>query len=427
MKTRILAIVLALHVTISLAQKIKPLTVGDKVPDVVFKTMLNHKTPSGKLSDFKGKALIIDMWFRQCGACVDAMPHLDSIQNTFKDELQVLLVTWQTKKEIEGFWKERLPVQGLKFTQAVEDTVVKALFPAVGYPHQIWIDKNGIVKSINDGRQTTKANVNRLIAGEAINIAIKKDELDPSVSKASIPMAGIRYDENKGKILHYSYLSEFRPELSGASGYDRQENGTVRFRFLNEHYAQLYHIAYAGSISVPYDRKNRIIRNDTNPIKHAYDNVNFSNYFCYDLIFKEKAGVLFSQYMIEDLDRYLGFKSHEEIRKIKTLIIRPNGKGKRYKDKLEPNKRPYTEYGKFKNGNLVLLNNGWIDFVNLIAMESPEIPTVFEFPGEKYINLKITWNSDNLPAMNEELKNYDVEAIIENRDTKVIVLENRLY
>ncbi len=175
MKAKILIALLIIFVSVSNAQQIKPLTVGDKLPDVVFKTMLNHKAPSGKLSDFKGKAMIIDMWFRQCGSCVDAMPHLDSVQKAYKDNLQVLLVTWQTKKEIEAFWKERLPVQGLKFTQVVEDTVMKALFPAVGYPHQIWIDKNGIVKSINDGRQTTKENIKSLIVGNTVKIGIKKD------------------------------------------------------------------------------------------------------------------------------------------------------------------------------------------------------------------------------------------------------------
>ncbi|WP_343748187.1 TlpA disulfide reductase family protein [Fluviicola sp.] len=425
MKTKVLVTLLLLWATVSLAQQSKPLKIGDKVPDVVFKTMLNYKTKSGKLSDFNGKAIIIDMWFRECGSCIDAMPHLDSVQKTYKDDLQVLLVTWQSKAQIEEFWKKRLPVQGLKFVQVVEDTILKEnLFPAKSFPHQIWIDKNGIVKSINNGRKANLSLIPKLINGENINLKIKEDEMDPYISKAIYPMAGINYEANKSKVLHYSYLSTYRPELSGPDGFGIKENGITRYKFLNNPYTLLYHIAYAGNGDMPYDKRNRIIRKDTNPLMYEYDSVNFSNAFCYDLIFKEKEGVSFSKLMIADLDRYLGFNSHEEVRKIKTLIIRPNGKGTAYRDKIKPNERAFTEYGKFKNGAQFILNDGFLSFVNRSAMSYARMPTVFEFPGESKINLAITWDDNNLVEMNRDLEKFNVEAIIEERETKVIVLED---
>jgi thiol-disulfide isomerase/thioredoxin len=423
MKTKILVVLMMALVSVGTAQQLKPLTVGDKVPDVIFNTMLNYKTPSGKLSEFKGKAIIIDMWFRECGSCVDAMPHLDSVQKAYNDDLQVLLVTWQSKTQIEEFWKKRLPVQGLKFTQVVEDTMLKQLFPAIGYPHQIWIDKNGVVKSINDGTKTTKENINKLIKDEPINLTIKKEELDPAIHNASSPMIGISYQENKNKTIHYSYLSSYRPEFLGPSGLEMPDNGQVRVKFLNQHYAFLYHVAYSSELGAPYDRKNRIVRKDNNPLKHTPDLERFSNFFCYDLIYRDTTNTSFGKYMIEDLDRYLGFKSHVEIEKIKTLIIRPNGKGTQYQVKLNSNEPSFTEHGKFGNGKPLILNNSLIEFLNRSAMEQSAMPTVFEFPGEKRLNLKIIWDLENLPAMNKQLEKYDLKAAIEDRETKVIVLE----
>ncbi len=237
-------------------------------------------------------------------------------------------------------------------------------------------------------------------------------------------MAGIRYDENKGKILHYSYLSEYRPELTGAIAFDKQDNGTFRTRFLSVNYADLYHIAYAGDQEHPYDRTNRIVREDTNPLKHGYDANDLSNHFCYDLIFRDTTVAGFSKYMIEDLDRYLGFKSHEEIRKIKTLVIRPNGKGTAYKTRLYPDRKYFMEHSKFTNGKPVILNNIDVIGLNRNAMTYAKIPTVFDLPKGTRLNMNINWNIDNLEAMNQELRKFDLVATIEDRDTKVIVLRD---
>lgn len=58
---------------------ILPLTIGDKVPDIVLNHVINYKAGDIKLSDFKGKLVILDFWSSWCGACIALFPHMDSL------------------------------------------------------------------------------------------------------------------------------------------------------------------------------------------------------------------------------------------------------------------------------------------------------------------------------------------------------------
>src|SRR3977135_207668 len=62
--------------SITASPKIKSLSVGDKVPEIEFQ-MLNYSSPVAKLSDFKGKLLLLDFWATWCGPCIGSFPKLD--------------------------------------------------------------------------------------------------------------------------------------------------------------------------------------------------------------------------------------------------------------------------------------------------------------------------------------------------------------
>src|SRR5438876_938837 len=93
----------------SYAQKktIQPLSIGDKVPDITFKNVLNYKSNKAKLSDFKGKLVILDMWSTWCTSCITAFPEMETLQKQFKDKIQILLVNphnpkYDSKQKIES-------------------------------------------------------------------------------------------------------------------------------------------------------------------------------------------------------------------------------------------------------------------------------------------------------------------------------------
>lgn len=45
------------------------------------------------MSDFKGKAVLIDFWSRGCGPCLKALPEMKEISQKYKDCLEVVSIS----------------------------------------------------------------------------------------------------------------------------------------------------------------------------------------------------------------------------------------------------------------------------------------------------------------------------------------------
>ncbi|MFP3596929.1 TlpA family protein disulfide reductase [Chryseobacterium sp. SIMBA_029] len=421
-----LFIVLVFSCALLRAQTIKPLKIGDKVPDVYFAKMLNYSKPDGQLSDFKGKAIIIDLWFKECVPCVSSMKHLDSLQNEFANDLQVLPVTWQPKTDIEKFWKTNFDVSGLQLSLAVEDTIVRKLFPASSFPHQIWIDRSGTVAAITDGKNASRENIKKLIGGKAIGLVEKKDEMDASVRYALNPDITIRYEQNKNKVLFYSYFSTFRDELTGMSSSQVDTiNKKVRIIANNLTLVNLYDFAYTNNSGETHHYPTRIIRRDHNPVESGLG-VKFDStrLFCYDLIYKGTSTRGFCKYMIADLDRSFKVKSHEELRNIPCYVISANGKGVTFRKPIVEDGSKQVKNVSMKKDVVLIANKQWPWWLERNLNQYEKELILFEMGKEKQINFEVKWNLDNLKQMNKELGKYDLKIQKTKRKRKVIILED---
>ncbi len=70
----------------------KGIQIGQQVPDLLLTNLHNYRDKQGnlsssaKISDFKGKLLILDFWATWCSPCVAMIPKMDSLQQEFKDK-----------------------------------------------------------------------------------------------------------------------------------------------------------------------------------------------------------------------------------------------------------------------------------------------------------------------------------------------------
>ena len=62
-----------------------PLHRGDRVPDFMFTEVYNYSRDTIRLSDFRGKLVILDFWGPACYSCIKTFPFVDSLQKKFKD------------------------------------------------------------------------------------------------------------------------------------------------------------------------------------------------------------------------------------------------------------------------------------------------------------------------------------------------------
>ena len=77
----------------------KQVYIGDPVPEDEFVDLEGHAV---RLSDFRGKWVLVDYWMRSCGPCIMAIPELGAISR----ELQEKLVVVSINADKEATWRK---------------------------------------------------------------------------------------------------------------------------------------------------------------------------------------------------------------------------------------------------------------------------------------------------------------------------------
>ncbi len=104
---------------------------------------LYNKNENVSLSGLKGKVVLLDFWFKNCGPCIESVPHLNAINDKFKNKkFEVLSInTWDSQKDIAWFCnKHRVTYKVLMNGNDVAEKYGVNLFPTI-----ILIDKEGEV------------------------------------------------------------------------------------------------------------------------------------------------------------------------------------------------------------------------------------------------------------------------------------------
>jgi len=118
---------------------LSPVNVGDKVPDMEFSSVYNYNSTSLKLSDFKGKAILLDFWGVWCSGCVSATSKVQEFQNAYEKNLTVLLIddaNTDTPEILREFLARRKS-DGLEVTLPIvlRPETTRTIFPHRAFPH----------------------------------------------------------------------------------------------------------------------------------------------------------------------------------------------------------------------------------------------------------------------------------------------------
>jgi peroxiredoxin len=103
-----------------------------------------------KLSDYRGKVVVLDFWYRGCGWCMFAMPEIKHVADDFKDQPVVVMGMNVDYKDDDAKFvinaqKLNYPTLKSTFADAKKD------FGVQGYPTLIVIDQQGVVRDIQVG------------------------------------------------------------------------------------------------------------------------------------------------------------------------------------------------------------------------------------------------------------------------------------
>ncbi|HRP30815.1 MAG TPA: TlpA disulfide reductase family protein [Agriterribacter sp.] len=164
---------------------IKPLTIGDTVPDIVFHHVINYKNSTARLSDFKGKLVILDFWATWCGSCINAFPKMDSLQAKFNDKIQIMLINTEktgnkdeSENRVEEFYTKWLIKTQRRFllpSSIQQIDTLRQLFPHLFIPHYVWISQDRKVIGITSRTEINAWNIETAINGLELNMPVKSD------------------------------------------------------------------------------------------------------------------------------------------------------------------------------------------------------------------------------------------------------------
>lgn len=140
--------------------ELKPVSVGQKAPD--FESL----TPKGqpvRLSDFKGKYVLLDFWASWCAPCREENPNIVEQYHAYKDNgFTVLGVSLDDN---QSAWLKAIEDDDLDWTQVSElkrwDSEAGMLYKITAIPASFLIDPDGII-------------IGKNLRGEALQAALAK-------------------------------------------------------------------------------------------------------------------------------------------------------------------------------------------------------------------------------------------------------------
>ena len=156
---------------------------GAIAPDFVMQDVTGREV---RLSDFKGKVVILDFWATWCGPCIASFPHAQEIAARYKDQDVVLLASG-TSDTIEAF-KQWIPKNQPKYpnlqfvfdpnarnTPNFEQRASASLYGVTGIPTQFVIGRDGKIAAAlvgNSGKEDARAEAALASVGVKVDPAI---------------------------------------------------------------------------------------------------------------------------------------------------------------------------------------------------------------------------------------------------------------
>ena len=132
----------------SQVDRIKPFMLGGQAPD------FTQASPEGeeiKLSDFRGKVLLVDFWASWCGPCRRENPHVVSLYKKYKDQgFEILGVSLDNNRDrwLKAIAKDQLEWHHVSDLKGWKNAVAK-MYNVSSIPHTILLDAEGKIIARN--------------------------------------------------------------------------------------------------------------------------------------------------------------------------------------------------------------------------------------------------------------------------------------
>jgi len=257
-----------------------------------------------QVDSFSKKITLLDFWASWCVPCVQKLPALQSLQEEFPDQLQVVLVNSIHTGDPVSRVTELLQAKNISLPSITQDSILVQRFPHTVVPHYVWLGKDGQLLGTTSGDLVTKTTVDKLLRREpiAFNESIVSTE------------------------LYRSSLTSYQPGKPNQVGEDTTAAG-YRFYTTNTSALQLYQLFYPAYRQYP-DYRIRfegLDRDDQLPGTQDPDAWNRAHTYCYELVLPRSQQADSLRWLRADLDRFFGWRFSTRREKTACYVLRSTG------------------------------------------------------------------------------------------------------
>ena len=412
------------------AQEIK---IGQKCPDLTLSTMADNGSRQIRLSDYRGKLLIIDFWGLGCSACVQAFPKIDSLQARFRGQVQFIAVNSESPERTTRFFQKRTFIKKPSIPFVAGDSILSKMFPHTFVPHHVWIDKDGIVQYITDGYNATAEHINEFIIGNHLILHEKKYDSNyvyEGILQAVSNKKGIENLESYSILMHCQPIITVGNSQAGPAGITNAYHIVQNCASI----AQLYAIAFGENGKYDFNHANTLVLEVKNKSKYLVPTDNNArdtwgaNYsFNYELMVPASESDEIYKKMQQDLARYFKVEGRVEKRNIPCLALVRTGPTDNLKTK---GLKAAGNFWVQTNDSLkFMLNQDFRQFVTALsaAYEQTGDPRPFvdmtKYNGRIDIRLSVdVFDHFDIEGLNKQLHKYGLALVQKNVSREVLVL-----
>jgi cytochrome c biogenesis protein CcmG/thiol:disulfide interchange protein DsbE len=132
--------------------------VGDNAPDFTLSTLDDSQV---KLSELKGKPVMLIFWTTGCGACIYQMPFLEAAYNEMGDKVELITIDIQQNNyTVKSFMDNYNVSHNFSLSVALDsDGSVSEAYNVIYTPTNVVIDRSGVIQYIRKGSFTNTAEI----------------------------------------------------------------------------------------------------------------------------------------------------------------------------------------------------------------------------------------------------------------------------